>query len=492
MTKHTILGIAAIILCLSALAGAFGHGLNEQVNSVLPATPAGARVQKFLEAYNSGEASRLERYFGGAISPAAAQQLSPAERAARWMQVRGEVGRVALKKVEFPSPDSIAIFAQGERGSLVLLDFRFSPAPEFFLMGIMVEDASPEDLAGLLAPMTQREALAAVEKTIDQAADSDDFSGVVLVARREQTLLHRACGLANREFEILNRLDTKFNLGSINKIFTRLAASQLIEKGKLSLDDNLGKYVPEYPNKDAAAKVTIRHLIEMKSGIGDFFGVKFAATPKDVFRRNSDFLPMFADKPLAFEPGTQQQYSNGGYVVLGEVIARASGMDYYDYVRKNIFEPAGMTNTDSYEADFVVPNLAEGYTRNWDGNEHPGTSRRRNLYTRPARGSSAGGGYSTAADMLRFANALKSDTLLSPAYTDWLLNGSEPSARSKITAGPRSKGNLGIAGGAPGINAALELDLETGYTVIVLGNYDPPAATDVARKIRRLLGAIRN
>ena len=490
MLKRIIPGIAAVFLSGSVLVGGMGRAVNEQAQSVLPATPAGERVQKFLDAYNSGMAPRLEGFFNGAISPAAAHQLSPADRAARWTQIYEEAGKVVLKKVESPAPDSIAIFVQGERGRLIRLGFRFTPGPEFFLMGIMIEDASPDDLAGPPAQMTQSEALAAIEKTIDQAAAADAFSGVVIVAHRGQTLLRRARGLANREFEVPNRLDTKFNLGSINKIFTRLAASQLIEKGKLALDDKLGRYLPDYPNKDAAARVTVRHLIEMKSGIGDFFGEKFAATPKDVFRRNADFLPMFAANPLAFEPGTQQQYSNGGYVVLGEVIARSSGTDYYDYVRKNIFEPAGMTSTDSYEADVVVLNLAEGYTRNWDANDHPGSPRRKNSYTRPARGSSAGGGYSTAEDMLRFVNALASDKLLSPSYTDWLLNGPEPSSQPKIAAGPRLKGNLGIAGGAPGINAALELDLQTGFTVIVLGNYDPPAATDVARKIRRFLAAI--
>ena len=107
----------------------------------------------------------------------------------------------------------------------------------------------------------------------------------------------------------------------------------------------------------------------MQSGIGDFFGPRFDATPKDAFRRNESFLSMFADQPLQFEPGTQRRYSNGGYVVLGEIVVSVSGRDYYDYVRENIFARAGMADTDSFEADVMVGNLAEGYTRSWNGTD---------------------------------------------------------------------------------------------------------------------------
>ena len=226
----------------------------------------------------------------------------------------------------------------------------------------------------------------------------------------------------------------------------------------------------------------------MTSGVGDFFGERFDAMPKDRFRTNADFLPMFAGNPLAFEPGSRRRYSNGGYVVLGAIVEKVSGQSYYDFVREHIFLPAGMTNTDSFEADLPVPNLAEGYTRE-SGSGGQGTTepRRKNIYSRPARGSAAGGGYSTAEDLLRFTSALLADKLLSPAYTDWYLSGVEP---GKGAPPPRAKGAVGWSGGAPGINAELEADLSTGYIVIVLGNYDPPAAGTVARAIRRVLSGV--
>lgn len=200
---------------------------------------------------------------------------------------------------------------------------------------------------------------------------------------------------------------------------------------------------------------------------------------------------MFADQPLAFQPGTQRQYSNGSYVVLGEIIARVSGQDYYDYVREHVYAPAGMSDTDSYQADVPVANLAEGYTRNWGGVDRTSGPRRNNIYTRPARGSAAGGGYSTATDLLRFTEALAGNRLLSPQYTGWILTGADPKEGRGRAAGAPSHGGLGIAGGAPGINAALEFDVAGGDTIIVLSNYDPPSAMEIAKKARRIISAIR-
>ncbi len=463
----------------------------------LPKTPMGAKAKAFLDAFKSGEAAALERFFAANLSPEDAKMRPPADRARRFLEFRRTIGAFTLVKAVFDEPGTAALFLSGNRGQLTRLALMFSPPPGLLLKGISIEDAEPEDLAGPLPPMSRPEALAAIEKAVDAAVQADEFSGVVLVAHQGKPLLHRAWGLASQEHGTPNRLDTKFNLGSINKLFTRLAATQLIEQGKLSLDDPLGKWLPDYPNADARAKVKVRHLIDMSSGIGDFFGEKFDAAPKDRFRRNADFLPLFAADPLAFEPGTRQQYSNGGYIVLGEVVARASGMDYYDYVRQFIFAPAGMADTDSYQADIPVPNMAEGYTRNWGREENAPGPRHTNIYTRPARGSAAGGGYSTAEDLLRFVNALLAGKYAGPAYTAWMLGGPEPSTSTssgqpaKAAQAPRSPGGFGFAGGSSGINANVEIMGDTGYTVIVLGQYDPPSAVRIGKKAMRFLAAVK-
>ncbi len=211
------------------------------------------------------------------------------------------------------------------------------------------------------------------------------------------------------------------------------------------------------PNAQAAEKVNIRQLLNMTSGIGDFFGDRYDATPKEKIRSLKDYLPLFADKPLEFEPGTSNTYSNGGYIVLGLIIEKVAGVDYYKYVRENIFKPCGMLDTDAFARDAGTPNLAKGYTTEGA----PAGERVLNHASLPGRGSSAGGGYSTAADMLKYVLALKDKKLYLPDTAS----------------------GLGIAGGAPGINSMVEWDPRAGTIVIVLTNLDPPAAGAVSRQI---------
>ncbi|MEO6590167.1 MAG: serine hydrolase domain-containing protein, partial [Pyrinomonadaceae bacterium] len=185
--------------------------------------------------------------------------------------------------------------------------------------------------------------------------------------------------------------------------------------------------------------------------------------PKYKLRKNSDFISFFADQPLAFEPGTNELYSNGGYILLGAIIEKVAGKSYYDYVRESIFKIADMTNTDSFKTDKMPTNTANGYT-----NRNPKKERVNNVETRPFRGSAAGGGYSTAEDLLKFSFALKSGKLSIPDD-----NGQ-----------PRKEVDLGIADGSNGINALLIINGQTSYTIIVLSNYDPPSAEKVGKQIR--------
>jgi len=298
---------------------------------------------------------------------------------------------------------------------------------------------------------------------------ADDFSGVVVLSRNGEVIFSGVYGSASKEYGTPNTLDTRFNLGSINKLMTRIAVMQLVEQHKLGYDDTIGAVLPDYPNKQAAATVTVRELLDMSSGIGDFFGPQYAAMSKDRLRTLADYLPLFATKPLAFTPGTKHQYSNGGFVVLGLMIERRSGQSYYDYVRTHIFAPAGMTASGWFERNATLTGIATGYTK--DGADGPHSTWCNNVYTAPERGSSAGGGYATAPDLLKFAAALEGGKLLDARDTTAVL-----------------QGGIGVAGGAPGINADVEIDPASGYVLVVLSNYDPPSAERVAATIRGYIG----
>jgi D-alanyl-D-alanine carboxypeptidase len=224
--------------------------------------------------------------------------------------------------------------------------------------------------------------------------------------------------------------------------------------------------------------VTIEQLIGMKSGMGDFFGEKFDNTPKDKIRTLNDYLQLFVNDTLLFESGTQRRYSNAGYIVLGLIVERVSGQDYYAYVRDQIFKPAGMNSSDWFPSDDVSPNLATGYTH-LEGDEWIA-----NIHELPGRGSSAGGGYSTLDDLYSFIHALLGGKLLNARYSEWMLTSMIPETDPPL---PLRRGGIGIAGGTAGVNAAVELDAETGNVVIVLANYDPPAAQEVSKTIRGLM-----
>ena len=311
---------------------------------------------------------------------------------------------------------------------------------------------------------------------------ADKFSGCVLIAQDETPIFRKAYGFASRRFEIPNQIDTKFNLGSINKIFTKVAVMQLAEQGKLSLGDYISKHLPNYPS-DVASKVTINHLLNHTSGMGDYFNEKFEAS-RHKLRTVDDFMSLFINDPLSFKPGKRIQYSNVGYVVLGKIIESVSGHDYYDYVREHIYRPAEMNDSDHYEMDLPVPNLAIGYTgmdehlkRRLEG------SRRENSFIIGVRGSPAGGGYSTADDLLRFSIALRNHKLLNPKYTDLAYL---PPTRTGITKAAKPR-DFGLLGGAPGVCTVFKMYLDFGYVKAILSNLDPEDMQVIHRKTEDII-----
>ena len=313
--------------------------------------------------------------------------------------------------------------------------------------------------------ISEKDLVRQLSHSLDSLSRSGEFSGVAVLAKKDQLVFQQAYGMADRDARRPNNPQTAFNLGSINKIFTQIAIMQLAAAGRLDPDSTLGKYWPDYPNQEVARKVTIRQLLRHSSGIGgNIFGAPASGKRKDI-RSLQDYLPLFVNDPMQFEPGARNAYSNAGYVVLGLLIERLSGQDYYTYVRQHIFEPAGMTRTGSFAVDSLPSNTAIGYTRGAE--DAPASAPQKpNRDDLPGRGSSAGGGYSTAQDMMKFLKALR---------------------EHRIANGPPA--GVGIAGGSGGINAVVEGDLPGGYDLIVLSNLDPPAAERMSRIVRGWLGA---
>jgi D-alanyl-D-alanine carboxypeptidase len=318
--------------------------------------------------------------------------------------------------------------------------------------------------------------VAALRARLAAATQAGEFSGAVLVARDGETLFEGAYGLADRERGVPNTPLTQFRVGSMNKMLTAVAALQLVQAGTLRVDAPLGTYLPGYPNADVASKVTPHHLLTHTGGTGDIFGPEFTAHRTEL-RTIEDYLQLYGTRSLEFTPGAAWEYSNYGFMLLGAAIERVGGTSYYDQVAARVLAPAGMTGTGSEPEESPVPGRAVGYTRQLV----PGTLVS-NAPTLPYRGTPAGGGYSTVGDFARFAVALREHRLLDPAHTTLLLAGKAQIGQAeryaygfvdRVVAGRRF---VGHSGGAAGMNGDLAFEPNGGYVVVVLSNFDPPAA----------------
>jgi len=363
---------------------------------------------------------------------------------------------------------------------------------------VSVETASPHRITRLdlrpVAGATPRVANDAelarlIREYVAALASADAFSGSVLLAKDGKVLYSAAFGSANKDFNAPNTIDTKFNLGSMNKMFTSVIIAQLVEQGRMSFDDPVSKYLPDYPNAAAAKKIRIRHLLTHTSGLGSYFNDEFFRSSRDRFRTVDEMMELAKGDSLAFEPGTRWSYSNTGMLVLGKVIEVVTGKDYFTYVREHITKPLGMTRTDAYELDRVNENLAIGYEKEWD---EDGTKQyRNNIFLHVMRGGPAGGGYSTAPDLLRFAEGLKSGKLVSPATYELMTTPKPDVSSPRYGYGFQLDPQAGIAGhsgGFPGINSNLDIFKGSGYVAVVMANYGD-AGQPVSDKIRALVRA---
>jgi CubicO group peptidase (beta-lactamase class C family) len=363
---------------------------------------------------------------------------------------------------------------------------------------------------------TKRDAMfdeTGLSKFMEQLVAEDSFSGVTLIAKGDRVLFEKAYGMADKSQIRPNNIDTKFNLGSVSKIFTAVAIAQLVEQGKLSFDDTIENYVDGFPH-EVAGKITIEQLLTHTAGLGDLFTPAYMAD-KDAVDTVDGFMRYITSQDLRFEPGSQHQYSNGGFVVLGAIIEKVSGENYYSYIRRHITEPLGMTDTDFYKKFDLIPNLARGYANTGGGPQllpplpPPGqdrgqiisppppmtdsnTVREDNLSTLPLIGNPSGGAYSTVRDMLKFSSALMNHVLLSGEYTDALMNGHVNAPRGEYGYGfevlvENGYPTVGHSGGAPGISAMFRILVNDDCSVIILSNYDDGAHRSYEEIIRQYI-----
>jgi D-alanyl-D-alanine carboxypeptidase len=471
VSKLVLVAIALAGVCFIVRAAKAAQAPSAAVE--IPKTPPGEQFSAWLAAFNSGDKVELEKFRSHFDNP-------EEHKVEGTLGFRQQTGGFDLKKIEESSATKLTGLVQ-ERDS-----------DQFARFTLEVEAAAPHRVTHLeiratgrpaefaLPRLSQSDLVATFRAKLERDSAANKFSGAVLLAKDSKPIFTGAYGMADREKKISNTLNTKFRIGSMNKMFTAVSILQLVQAGKISLGDPVGKYLTDYPNKDIATKVTIQQLLTHTGGTGDFFGPQFDAHRLEL-KTLQDYLKLYGERAPEFEPGSRWEYSNYGFLMLGVVVERVSGKSYYDYVSENIYKPAGMASTGSFPEDQNVPDRSIGYTQLAGGALQPNTD------TLPYRGTSAGGGYCTVEDFLRFANALTNHKLLNAQNTELLTTGKVDTPRGdKYAFGFMDNGagtamrHFGHGGGAPGMNGDLQIFPQSGYVIVVLSNLDPPAASRIS------------
>lgn len=381
---------AAIVLLHLMMPGeVFGQGDRSRIPE--------RRLRTYLEALQSRDQQRVIDWARGNLlaGESDADAAGFAERALRLYVDWGGFELASITPVR-QEGELVAVHALGRAprpDAWYELQFAVGPAPEYRLGRLFLALSSPpvELPAGILA---DQDISTWLHDYVEKLGDTAGFSGGVLVARDDSTLVEAYAGWTNRDAGVRNSPAARFNVGSVGKLFTAVAALRLAEKGILDLDAPLARYLPDYPDRSFAALATVRHLLTHRSGLGDYWDDTYEAA-WDTITTHQQLLPHIVRQEREFEPGERFAYSNSGYALAGLVLEAVTGRSFYDVVREEVFEPAGMRDAGYPIRQEAGPQVAVPYARDGRHRERQG-----------ARGSAAGGAYVTLPDMLAFARAL--------------------------------------------------------------------------------------
>jgi CubicO group peptidase (beta-lactamase class C family) len=450
----------------------------------IAASPAVKRLKELLEAVNSGDAAAIKTYADAAAAkpgPDAVAYVRDLHRRSHGFDL------VRVARVE--DNGIVAVVRNRLTGDEEALSLKVEPqAPH----RITVLHEVPFEADAAPAPASEEAQLRQIGSYLKRLGDAEVFSGVVVIARDGKPVFSQAHGYADRERKIANTLDTPFLLGSMNKLFTGLAIGQLVEQGKLSYEDPLSKFVPDFPDPESARRIRIKHLLSHTSGLTSFDPTFSPPGTATVTVRT--ILDTIKPEPLKFEPGTKWSYSNTGIQLLGRVIEVVTGQDYYRYVRKNVYRRGGMKRDPFPDYSRGAVAMAQPYEIEWEGSR-PRWANQMAITTR--RGGPAGGGIASARDLIRLGNAMNAGRIVKPE-TLRLHASAKPELATKhygyafgVLARMAKRPLVGHGGNAPGQCTEFGRLADTPYTIVVLSNLTGGTCMSVTGKILQVLQPTR-
>ena len=487
--------LSSILVPILALAAAVASApaSASPISTTMPDTVAGAIAGQVIAHINADTPEGIQQWAPTILAPSIDADVRAAVAKQLAVAVR-DSGGVDFVDARTQGPPGMLVVTikgrrTGQRAALVLLPDPEQPGK------LAMADLVPVDDPTLYAawPETatsQAEIARLAGAALDQLARTTDFSGCLSISDGATIVFYACRGFADRTFGVKADRQTKFHIGSMNKMFTAVAIAQLVEAGKLRWDTTLAEVMPEYPDQAAAAKITVWQLLHHTAGLGDIFVPEFFQN-REKFVNPGDYLDLIARQPTSFEPGKDWNYSNAGYVLLGRIVENVSGENYFAYIQRHIFAPAAMTSSGWDSQEDVTEKRATGYFKEGAFS----TAWKANWMTLPFKGSPAGGGYSTNGDLLKFASALRSGKLVGAATLQKMFEDGVPMGPGKYAAGFGDRAShgrqiRGHAGGAEGMSANLAMVWETGAAVAVTSNQgDTPTAMLLSERIADLLAA---
>lgn len=483
--RSTLLAMGAFLYSLSGVTAASAV--------TLPATPMGQLGEQLIRQINTDSAAQIQQWAAGILS-ASVPQDDKKDFLANLASAARDSGGVDLFNVRTDPqrPGMLQMVVKARRtGQLGLFFIAADPAqPSQLAQAHLV----PMDDPALYADWPQKtishtELARLIHGTLDRLVRTADFSGCLTVTDHAKTIFDECRGQADRRFAVPIDRQTLFHIGSIGKTFTAVAIAQLVEAGKLSWDTTLAQVVPEYPDHDAAKKITVWQLLHNTSGLGDIIVPEYFGN-REHFIDPVDYLDLIARQPKVSEPGKEWNYSNAGFMLLGRIVENVAHEVYCDYIQHHVFAPSGMHASGFDRLDEVTSKLAVGYF-------HDGMFSsiwKADWSKIQFKGGPAGGGYSNNADMLLFADALRNGRLVKPATLEKMFADEVPAGPGAEAAGfgdRLSHGSpiRGHTGGIEGTTANLQMVWNANAAVALTSNEGPAQTWMLAEHIADLLAA---